>query len=77
MPFRVEIGRAGPVRMEIFDVNGRLIRRLLDEPSRNAGAFQPTWDLRNGNGPTVASGVYFVRLQAPDAVKVKRVTIVR
>lgn len=76
MPFRVEIGRAGPVRMDIFDVKGRLIRRLVDDPGRQVGAFEPTWNLRNGNGQNVASGVYFVRLQAPDAVKVKRVTIV-
>jgi DNA-binding beta-propeller fold protein YncE len=76
MPFRVEVARSGPVRLEVYDVGGRLVQRLMND-IREVGAYQPVWNLENDGGRSVASGVYFVRLQTADAVRVKRVTIVR
>lgn len=55
-------GGAGPLRIDVHDVRGRLIRRLLDEPvAANAGAV--TWDGRDAGGRPAPSGVYLIRLR--------------
>ena len=68
---------AGPVRMGVFDVQGRLGRRLVDDRVGQTGVFSQNWDLRNNRGERVSSGVYFVRLRAMDAVRVKRIAVIR
>jgi len=53
--------RAGSVRIEMFDIQGRLVRRLVDEPAMAAGAHETTIDGRNQRGQSLPSGVYFIR----------------
>jgi streptogramin lyase len=54
------------VSIAIFDVSGEKVRSLdpLQEP---LGVSEEAWDLRNGSGARVASGVYLVRYQADAA----------
>jgi subtilase family serine protease len=47
------------VRIEIFTLSGRLIRRLVEE----SGPSRYTWDGKDGDGDHVANGVYMARLQ--------------
>jgi hypothetical protein len=51
------------VRLEIFDINGRLIRRLADG-AFPSGPHQQSWDGRNDSGERIATGVYIYRLTA-------------
>jgi lysophospholipase L1-like esterase len=51
------------VRLSIYDIAGRRVRTLVDR-HMTAGAYTEIWDGCNANGETVASGVYFYRLQA-------------
>jgi regulation of enolase protein 1 (concanavalin A-like superfamily) len=51
------------VRIDIFDVRGRLVRRLLDE-NRPSGRHGVSWDGSNESGVPVASGVYIAQLIA-------------
>lgn len=62
---RVRLGlpREGPAEVSIFDLAGRLVARVSTKP-RSAGWHDLTWDGRDRNGRPVASGVYFVRLDA-------------
>ena len=57
--------------LRIYDVSGRLIRTLVDEP-QTAGEKTVTWNGRDTQGRSVASGVYFYRLQAPGYEKTLR-----
>jgi hypothetical protein len=52
---------SGPVDLAIFDLRGRLVRRLAarDFP---AGEHTLHWDGRDTNGREVANGLYFVRV---------------
>ena len=50
----------GPLAIEIFDVRGRLQRRLDSGASQGERSF--LWDGRDSRGVSVASGVYLVRL---------------
>ncbi len=50
----------GPVDVRIYDLRGRLVRRLAAE-QMPAGAHALHWDGRDANGNETASGIYLVR----------------
>lgn len=62
---RIEYGVAAParVRLELFDLSGRLVRRLVSE-DRPPGPGAVDWDGRDGSGRRVSAGVYVCRLSA-------------
>lgn len=55
--------QAGHVRLEIYDVNGRLVDVLADAQFAG-GEHSVDWDGRDRGGSSVSSGVYFYRLIA-------------
>jgi len=57
-----DLPQRASARLEIFDSQGRLIRRLEGEYAPGRQAFE--WDLRHARGPRVAPGVYSYRLTA-------------
>jgi hypothetical protein len=57
-----ELGFAGPVRLRVYDVSGRLVRTLVDGP-QGKGHHDIPWDGKSGEGRRVGAGVYFVRLE--------------
>ncbi len=59
------------VRLNIYDVSGRLIKALVNE-SVEAGRHEVEWDGTDTNGQTAGSGVYFYRLEAGSFSDVKR-----
>jgi hypothetical protein len=65
----------GRVTIEIFDVAGRRVRTLLDEP-RPGGTWRVTWDGTTDAGTHVSSGVYFYRLRAAGFESTRRMTLV-
>ena len=62
-----EIAYSIPVRsrvvLEIFDVEGKLVSRLVDRVM-DAGTHHAKWNGRNDNGSAVTSGVYFCKMTA-------------
>lgn len=74
--FSFTVGRAGPVRIGLYDVHGRLVRTLLDRPVE-AGAHQVKIDGRSSAGQTLASGVYYYRLETAGESRSGRITILK
>ncbi|MEO0078298.1 MAG: FlgD immunoglobulin-like domain containing protein, partial [candidate division WOR-3 bacterium] len=64
------------VRLRIYDAAGKLVRDLLDAPAR-AGRHTVRWDGNNGSGQEVAAGIYFVKLEAGDAVLARKLVLQR
>ncbi|MBU8921469.1 MAG: M6 family metalloprotease domain-containing protein [Bacteroidales bacterium] len=65
------------VSLKIYDVQGRLIRTLVNEymPARSHSV---RWDGKNERGTNVASGVYFYQLQAGSEYRaVKKLVLMR
>ena len=64
------------VRLRVYDLSGRLVRRLADglEP---AGRRVLTWDGRDAQGQPAAAGVYLVRLEANEVQMSRRVQLLR
>jgi len=57
---RYSLPKAGRVRLDVFDVAGQRVRTLVDRDDA-AGAHDVAFAL-NGEGPSLAPGVYLVRL---------------
>jgi hypothetical protein len=72
-----ELRERAEVRLEIFDLSGRLIVKLIDSEIEEAGSHAITWDGEDSFGESVASGVYFYRLQAGDYSEAKRMVLLR
>ncbi len=73
------LGRAGRVELAVYDVRGRLVRRLLDE-RLEAGAHPGAaiWDGRDGQGREAPSGAYVLRLtDGAGAAVSRKVTLLR
>jgi flagellar hook assembly protein FlgD len=60
---RFSITRPGPARLDIYDVRGRYIATLLNEPVP-PGAHEVQWNGRRADGAVASTGVYCVRLVA-------------
>jgi len=53
--------RQGAVRIDLFNIQGRLVRRLVDESALAAGIHNVTIDGRGSRGEKLPSGVYYIR----------------
>ncbi len=65
----------GAVTLSVYDVQGRMIRTLVDR-QESAGAKSVTWDGRDNTGQRVASGLYFYRIESNGVVLTKKMTLV-
>jgi flagellar hook assembly protein FlgD len=66
----------GPVTVSIFNVQGKLIRTLV-EGTRRPGVYRLQWDGIDRTGAQVASGVYFLRMQAVGYQSVKKIVLIK
>ena len=67
----------GRARVELFDVSGRRVNTLVDEPSLPGGYHEVAIDGRSGAGELLGSGVYFYRIEAAGEVARGRFTIMK
>ncbi|PJA76405.1 hypothetical protein CO151_02785 [bacterium CG_4_9_14_3_um_filter_65_15] len=67
---------AGPVRVDVFDMRGRRVRRLASG-TMTEGRHELFWDGRDDQGTTAASGLYLVRAVMGETALTGRVTLVR
>ena len=66
----------GEVTIEVFDVNGRLVRTLVDG-FVGEGTRSVVLDGRDGEGKEVGSGVYFCRMTAPGLEQTVKMTLLK
>lgn len=62
----------GPVVIRVFDVQGRMVRTLLDE-ARDAGRQTVFWDGRDDGGDQVHAGIYFLRMLSREGIRKTKV----
>ena len=66
------VEQAAPVTLDIYDLLGRRVRRLVEAASHPPGPHRAVWDGRDDSGTPVSSGTYFYRLRVGDAVTSKQ-----
>jgi flagellar hook assembly protein FlgD len=74
--FRLNLFKPGSVELRVFDLEGRRVRRLVDEV-QHGGWRELAWDGRDENGRRVATGIYFVEMGSPGVTTTRRVAVVR
>ena len=73
--FSFDLPRAMRVRLEVLDVQGRVVAALA-EGDFGAGRHERAWDASVA-GARASAGLYFVRLVTPDGRLVRRVALLR
>lgn len=69
-------GARSPVTLEIFDLSGRRVRRLIDGPLV-PGVHRVTWDGRDDARHLLPTGVYFARFAAADRRMTRKLVLTR
>lgn len=73
---RFGLPRAVDVKLDLYDVRGRRVIRLIDGMMA-AGRHEITWTGTDGSGRGVASGVYFVYMRFGKDVLTRKIMLVR
>ena len=71
-----ELARGGDVTLELYDVHGRRVRRIVRGPLE-PGRYTYEWNGADDRGAALPAGVYVVRLSAPGGSASRRVALVR
>ena len=69
--FRFDIKKSGNVKLNIYDINGKAVKTLLNR-NITAGTYEIDWD-----ASVFTSGVYFYRLEAVDFTETKKMILVK
>ncbi|HKQ18819.1 MAG TPA: FG-GAP-like repeat-containing protein [Candidatus Eisenbacteria bacterium] len=67
----------GPVSLQLFNPQGRLVRTMLRESHVDPGYHDVSIDGRDDRGVPLASGVYYFRLRAAEETTTGRFTVLR
>ncbi len=71
-----EITNPSQVNIELFDLRGALMNTLVEE-YLSAGQYEVTWPRKDQQGQTMASGMYFYRIVAGEAVRRGKVVLIK
>ena len=64
------------MRLNVYSLDGRKVATLLNE-TRGAGLHEVVWTGRNDDGQSVASGLYFYRIDAGPYSQVRKMTLMK
>ena len=73
---RVEVSAAGRYRIEIYDIQGKLVNTLTDQ-SIEAGEYYIDWYGKTSNNAPLPGGVYIIRLSGEKQHYCTRVIILK
>lgn len=73
---RFSLPKESPVKLQVYDVTGSLVKTLLNEAVR-AGNKEVTWDGTNASGAKVASGMYLYRLETSSFTATKKMLLLK
>lgn len=74
---KFSLGRPCGVSLIIYDLSGRKVQTLLSGQILNSGPQEIIWDGTDDEGASVATGMYFYRIEADEFVETKQMTLVR
>ncbi len=73
---RFELPVQANVKLAVYNLLGQRIALLLNE-NKPAGAYTVQWDGKDAAGQPVSSGIYLIRLEAGDQVRIGRMVMVK
>ena len=73
---RFDMREKGFMTLKIYNVAGQLVRTLV-EGVKDAGSYNVAWDGMNDRGGSVASGIYFYKMETKDFSQTKKMVMLR
>lgn len=73
---RYSLAANGPAKLVIFDVQGRLVKTLVNS-TQPAGPHEAVWDGTDDSGHAVGSGIYWSQLSAGDYRSSRKLVIMK
>ena len=73
---RFNVPREGHAKLSVFNVRGQLVKTLVDD-FKQAGSNEVVWHGVDSNNRSVASGVYFYRLETNGSSEVRRMVLMK
>lgn len=73
---RYDIPYTGSVKLEAFDIKGKLLKKLVDTVMPK-GSYTVTWDTKQDDNKPLAGGVYFLKLRVNGSEVSRKVTLLR
>jgi chitodextrinase len=70
------VANEGPVSLRIYNTLGQQVTTLVND-GHSLGYYQVVWDGRDAFGHHVASGIYMVRMAAPDYTRVSKILLLK
>ena len=67
----------GRIHLAIYDIQGTLVKTLVNHDDLKAGDYRMQWDGKNGFGRRVASGVYIARIEAGKFTQAIKMNLVK
>jgi len=74
---RYNLTRSGSVTIQIYTLDGTLVKSIKRNEKCDAGTYVDTWDGSNNGGRAVARGMYFVRVVGPDIDEIRKIMVVK
>lgn len=74
---RFSIPAQQKVSVEVYDIKGQIVKKLVDSEVLSAGTFTVEWDGKNIFGNTAASGTYFARLSTNNFMRTIKLNMVK
>ena len=68
--------RSGKVKLAIYNLKGQRVKDLVDE-FQLMGNYKAVWNGRDNHNNSVASGIYFIRLDAGKNTKVSKILMLK
>ncbi len=65
------IPKSGLVNISVYDISGKLVTELVNS-ELSAGKYNTAWD-----ASSIASGVYYYKIQAGDFIEVKKMSLIK
>jgi hypothetical protein len=72
-----QLPKTGQVSLAVYNISGQRVKTLVEQQQQQAGAHSVTWNGRDGNGRTVANGVYLYRLQVGSTSLMGKMTMLK
>ena len=74
--YSVELPRDALVQVRVLDVDGRVVRTLVNE-RMSSGRHAFTWDASRHGGSALSNGVYFLEMNAGGDARARRFVLIR
>ncbi len=71
-----DLAQTGQTRIQVFDIQGREIRMLVDAP-QSAGHYMVEWNGLTSDGLSVGTGVYFCRIMSGEQQAILKVMMLK